>query len=110
MTDNQTGRSQTTPEADQLVTCEGCTHSLLRTEAVCTQDGVYLCAICADCEDGPAVLQGSNTAEPTQKPCADRTRNKKGRLSRPQKRRLKELKAEANARALATFKREIASQ
>lgn len=38
---------------DHLVTCEGCTHSLLRTEAKCTEDGVYLCPICADCEDQP---------------------------------------------------------
>lgn len=35
---------------DTLVTCGCCTHSLLCTEAVYIEDGVYLCAICASYE------------------------------------------------------------
>jgi hypothetical protein len=46
--------SQPDYDDDTLVTCEGCTHSLPIVEAFCTEDGCYLCPICADCEgDAP---------------------------------------------------------
>jgi len=45
--------------ADDFVECEGCGDKLPHGQAVCTQDEVYLCPICADCCDLKNYIQNN---------------------------------------------------